>query len=248
MRKRLLIPLLLAVATVAAPASAQMVVTDTGAYTRMLSQLNQARAQLAELQTQVRQGAEMVDQGKRLYAGMTGLTNVNSLGGVLNNPALRQYLPAEVQDTGKLLNGTLTDLGSIGSRATSIRDANRLFTPATDGLSTAQRYYQDALVKSGDRAARDVALGESAYKAAGQRQAGLDQLRLALNSASTPKEVMDLQARIAAEQAMINNDQMQLQGLAMMQDAEKRMAEQRDREAAAVRRQGSIDMLEARIK
>ena len=117
MRKRLLLPLLLAAATFAAPANAQMVVTDTGAYTRMLSQLNQARAQLAELQTQVRQGAEMVDQGKRLYAGMTGLTNVNSLGGVLNNPALRQYLPAEVQDTGKLLNGTLTDLGSIGSRA-----------------------------------------------------------------------------------------------------------------------------------
>ena len=86
MRTRFLLPFVLAATTIAAPASAQMVVTDPGAYTRMLSQLNQARAQLAELQTQVRQGAEMVDQGKRLYAGMTGLTNVNSLGGVLNNP------------------------------------------------------------------------------------------------------------------------------------------------------------------
>ena len=48
MRTRLLLPFVLAATTVAAPASAQMVVTDPGAYTRMLSQLNQARAQLAE--------------------------------------------------------------------------------------------------------------------------------------------------------------------------------------------------------
>ena len=68
----------------------------------------------------------------------------------------------------------------------------------------------------------------------------LDQLRLALNTASTPKEVMDLQARIAAEQAMINNDQMQLQGLAMMQDAEKRMADQREREARAAQYQQTM--------
>ena len=54
---------------------------------------------------------------------------------------------------------------------------------------------------------------------------------------------MDLQARIAAEQALINNDQMQLQGLAMMQDAERRLAEQRDREAAAARRQATRTML-----
>lgn len=248
MKARCLLLVALSAVAIAAPASAQMLVTDTGAYARMLSQLNQARAQLTELQTQVRQGTQIIDQGKQLYGSMTGLTNVNSLAGVLNNPTLRRYLPAEAQDTGKLLNGTLNDLGSIGTRATSIRDANRLFTPATEGLSESQRYYQDALVKSGDRAARDVALGESAYKAAGQRQAGLDQLRLALNSASTPKEVMDLQARIAAEQAMINNDQMQLQGLAMMQDAEKRLADQRDLEAMASRRQGSIEMLEARIK
>lgn len=248
MKARCLLLVALSAVAIAAPASAQMLVTDTGSYARMLSQLNQARAQLTELQTQVRQGTQIIDQGKQLYGSMTGLTNVNSLAGVLNNPTLRRYLPAEAQDTGKLLNGALDDLGSIGTRAASIRDANRLFTPVTDGLSEAQRYYQDALVKSGDRAARDVALGESAYKAAGQRQAGLDQLRLALNSASTPKEVMDLQARIAAEQAMINNDQMQLQGLAMMQDAEKRLADQRDREAMASRRQGSIEMLEARIK
>ena len=200
---------------------------------------------MTELQRHYETLQQQLSQGKQLYDDVHKLTDVNSLAGALNNPALRRYLPAEVQDTSRLLNGSLTDLGSIGSRATSIRDANRLFTPVTSGLSPVEQYYQDSLVKSGDRAARDIALGESAYQTAAQRQAGLDELRLALNNATTAKEVMDLQARIAAEQALINNDQMQLQGLAMMQEAERRLAEQQDREKLADQLQRSMNEFKA---
>lgn len=225
----------------AAPAQAQLglgqIVSDPGAYARFASELTELQRHYETLQQQL-------SQGKQLYDDFNKLTDVNSLAGTLNNPALRRYLPAEVQDTSRLLNGSLSDLGSIGSRATSLRDANRLFTPVTSGLSPVEEYYQNSLVKSGDRAARDIALGEKAYQTAAQRQAGLDELRLALNNAKTAKEVMDLQARIAAEQALINNDQMQLQGLAMMQEAERRLAEQRDREAAAQRRQSRHQALQ----
>ncbi len=226
----------------AAPAQAQLglgqIVSDPGAYARFASELTELQRHYETLQQQL-------SQGKQLYDDFNKLTDVNSLAGALNNPALRRYLPAEVQDTSRLLNGSLTDLGSIGSRATSIRDANRLFTPVTSGLSPVEQYYQDSLVKSGDRAARDIALGESAYQTAAQRQAGLDELRLALNNATTAKEVMDLQARIAAEQALINNDQMQLQGLAMMQEAERRLAEQQDREKLADQLQRSMNEFKA---
>jgi len=222
----------------AVPANAQLglgqIVSDPGAYIRFATELEELQRHYTKLQ-------EQLNQGKQLYDDFNKLTNVNSLGDVLNNPALRRYLPAEVQDTGRLLNGSLSDLGSIGSRASSIRDANRLFTPATSGLSAVEQYYQDSLVKSGDRAARDIALGESAYRTAAQRQAGLDELRAALSNAKTAKEVMDLQARIDAEQALIANDQMQLQGLAMMQDAERRLAEQRDREARAAMYRQTMD-------
>lgn len=51
---------------------------------------------------------------------------------------------------------------------------------------------------------------------------------------------MDLQARIAAEQAMSLNDQMRLQGLAMAQDAEARLQQQRDRERAEAARQARM--------
>ena len=84
---------------------------------------------MQELQTQVQQGTRLISQGQQLYDDFNKLTNVNSLAGVLNNPALRRYLPAEVQDTSRLLNGTLSDLGSIGTRATSIRDATQSIRP-----------------------------------------------------------------------------------------------------------------------
>ena len=41
---------------------------------------------------------------------------------------------------------------------------------------------------------------------------------------------MDLQARATTEQAMIANDQMRLQGIAMAQAAEDRLQAQRERE------------------
>ena len=44
---------------------------------------------------------------------------------------------------------------------------------------------------------------------------------------------MDLQARLQAEQALIANDQVRLQGLVMAQAAEDRVQQQRDRERAA---------------
>lgn len=240
MRARLLGAAAAALSLTAAPSASAIgfgeIVSDPGAYVRFATELEELQRHYTELQKQVA-------QGKQLYDDFNKLTDVNSLASRLNSPSLRRYLPDEVQDTGRLLNGKLADLGSIGSRATEIRNANRLFTPQTSGLSPAEQYYHDALVKAGDRAARDIALGESAYRTAAERQAGLDELRLALNNAKTAKEVMDLQARIAAEQALINNDQMQLQGLTMMQDAERRLAEQREREAAAARRQSRHEAL-----
>ena len=50
---------------------------------------------------------------------------------------------------------------------------------------------------------------------------------------------------VLAEQALINNDQMQLQGLAMMQEAERRLAEQQDREKLADQLQRSMNEFKA---
>jgi type IV secretion system protein VirB5 len=76
----------------------------------------------------------------------------------------------------------------------------------------------------------------------GSRLEGLQQLASALDTAPNARAVMDLQARFAAEQAMIANDQMRLQGLAMAQDAETRLQAQRDRERAEAQAAARLEL------
>ena len=226
----------LLVVTAAAPVRAEMVVTDPGAYAKMLDQIREAQAQLSQLQEQVRQGTEIIGQGQRLYDSLNQISNVNSIGGLLNTPAVRTLLPAEFSDARRLMSGDLQDLGSLASRATTIRDSNRIYSPTdSGGISPAEQFYRDTLEKAGVRAARDMAVGERVTQTADQRLQGLEQLREALSTAPNARAVLDLQARIDAENAMIQNDQMRLQGVAIMQAADERLEALRLREASAKR-------------
>lgn len=228
-------------AAVAAPSQAQMTVTDPGAYVRMLRQIREAQAQLTELRAQVQQGTELIGQGKALYDSLNKAADVNSIGGLLSAPTVRNLLPAEFSDAQKLMSADLQDLGSLASRATTIRDSNRIYTPsATTGLTEAEQYYRLSLEKAGVRAARDMAVGERVTQTADQRVQGLEQLRQALSTAPNARAVLDLQARIDAETALIQNDQMRLQGVAMMQAAEERLRRQREEEQAAKMRDSTI--------
>lgn len=225
----------------AAPVRAEMVVTDPGAYAKMLDQIREAQAQLSQLQEQVRQGTEIIGQGQRLYDSLNQISNVNSIAGLLNTPGVRTLLPAEFSDARRLMSGDLQDLGSLASRATTIRDSNRIYSPVADaGIGEAEQFYRDTLEKAGVRAARDMAVGERVTQTADQRLQGLQQLREALSTAPNARAVLDLQARIDAEAAMIQNDQMRLQGIAIMQAADQRLQDQREREEVARRRDALI--------
>lgn len=83
-------------------------------------------------------------------------------------------------------------------------------------------------------------VGERVTQTADQRLQGLQQLREALSTAPNARAVLDLQARIDAEAAMIQNDQMRLQGIAIMQAADQRLQDQREREEVARRRDALI--------
>lgn len=66
-------------------------------------------------------------------------------------------------------------------------------------------------------AATTAALGENTLNVTQARTQGLDQLRQQLASARDPKDVMDLQARIAVEQAQLQNDMLKMQAVQMAQ-------------------------------
>jgi type IV secretion system protein VirB5 len=203
----------------AASARAQEIVYDPANYGKLIEQAETGLKQLQQLQSQVQ-------QAQRLYDGFNQASGVNGLATLLESPALRAVLP-DAATFVSAAHGNLTALGQIGARATQIRAGSRVYTPATSDAASLD------LDASGNRAALSLALGESAADAGAQRLAGLQQLQASLDTASDARAVMDLQARLTAEQAMIANDQMRLQGLAMSQAAQERLAAQQQQERAA---------------
>ncbi len=228
---RPLVPLALAGALAfASPASAQLVVHDPTSYASLIRQATTALDQLRELQSQV-------TEAKRLYDGFNTGSGAGALAGLLKAPELRAFVP-DVDKYVAAAQGDLSALGEIGRRAATIRSDARLYTAPADDT------FGQELERQGDRAARDLALGRAAATAGAQRLEGLNELLAALDSAPNARAVMDLQARISAEQALSLNDQMRLQGLAMAQDAEARLQAQRDRERAAAEGQARLQLFQ----
>lgn len=219
MRRTLItIALVAAVSLGGSAAHAQLAVYDAASYAKLIQQATTAVNQLNELKTQV-------TQGQQLLSSLNDASGVSKIASALGVPSLRSFLP-DTSALSAVTKGDFSALGAIGAKADAIRAANRLWTaPADDPLGT-------DIEAAGQRAARDLALGQSVTDAGVQRLEGLKDLQAAIDSAPNARAVMDLQARATTEQAMIANDQMRLQGIAMAQAAEDRLRIQRDQERA----------------
>lgn len=213
---------------VAAPARAQMIVHDPTAYAQMIREARTALEQLQALQAQI-------EQQQALFESLNDLSDVNGLARTLGLPEVRSPLP-DLRSLRAAGDGDLSALEDLAERAEAIRRETRLYTPPADDRSPADAWYRDSLERAGARTARDLALGEAVDQASDRRVEGLEALRQALDTAANARAVLDLEARLAAEQALIQNEQLRMQGLALTQAAEDRLEEQRARERAEAAR------------
>ena len=211
---------------------AQQIVHDPRALAQMIEEARTTLDQLRALQTQV-------EQGRQLFDSLNDLSGVNALAGELGLPTVRNPLP-DMRALRAAADGDLSALGDLADRADAIRRDTRLYTPPAGDLDPAEAYYRDSLERAGARTARDLAVGEAVAGAADRRLQGLETLRSALDTAPNARAVLDLEARLAAEQAMIQNEQVRLQGLALTQAAEARLEDQRARERAAAARDARL--------
>ena len=96
-------------------------------------------------------------------------------------------------------------------------------------LSEAER---DSVLRARQSAAASAVLAQRAYAHAGQRFAALQTLVQAVGHAPDAKAIADLQGRIAAEEAMLGNEQAKLVTLAQAAQAEQWAQALQLREAA----------------
>lgn len=241
MKMRFALLAAVSVMAVAQPASAQYVVHDP---TSLAKQLIEYKNQLTELRNQVENGRQMISQGKELFDSFNNISNIGDVGDLLNDPTVRQFLPAEAQTLGRALDGDWQSLGEIGNRASDIRTENRIWTPEGEPATEADRTYRAGLDRRGNLIARDIAIGEQVNDTANRRQEGLAELNSALNSADSARAVFDIQARAMIENTMIANDAVRMQGLEMRQRAERELEQQRHEEAQQRQRANRIKALE----
>ena len=205
----------IALAGFAAPAAAQGIpVFDSSSYL-------QALATVQHTATMIQQGEQQIQTATNTLSSLQKLTNVNSIASTLLQSQIRNILPNTTIDAATLTGGDLTKIGSLGTLAGTIQSRFGL-TPT--GSSDADAAYSQALKDSTGPAAATAAFGENTLSVAQTRMQGIDQLRAQLDSAKDPKDVMDLQARIAAEQAQLQNDMIKMQAIQMAQASEASMA------------------------
>jgi type IV secretion system protein VirB5 len=173
-------------------------------FVRMKEQLDTARSQLVEAQ--------------RTYESVSG---TRGFGRVMRNTQLRAFLPDDMKTVYDSANG-----GGYSGISGAISDILReeQFSGSVDDM---QRQIEH---RSRTAAATDKAVGLRAYQGAHQRLNQLEGLMDQIDQTQDQKAIQELQARLAGEQAAIQNETTKLQMIAQLQSAEHNLVAEQKRE------------------
>lgn len=202
------------------PAShAQFAVVDVGAIAQLIEQVR-------TLQEQLTTARDQLTQARTQYESMTGGRGMERL----LAGTTRNYLPADWQALEAALRGVQGGYAALaGDLDAAIRN-NAILTP--EQLARISLQEREQL----EAARRSVALfqvtSRQALEASSQRFTSLQRLIDAIPTATDTKAALDLQARIAAEQTMLQNENTKLMVLHQATQAEERALQQRARELA----------------
>ena len=201
---------------------AQIPVTDGASISQQVAAQIET---IAKWKLQYEQMMSQIDQAKQQYESLTGS---RGLGTIMNNAALRDYLPNDWQGVYDSVKSG--GYSGLSGRSQSVYNANKIYDSCARLKIAQQRLSCEAQAVKG---AQDKGFALDAYDAAKSRINQIDQLMAKINDTSDPKAIAELQARIAAEQANIQNEQTKLQMYAMVAAAEDRLQKQRQAELNA---------------
>lgn len=211
------------------PAAAQWAVIDVASLAQLIQQYETMQQQLSTVQSHLA-------QARQQYAALTGGRGMESL----LSGTQRNYLPSDWATLTAAMQGASGTYGGFGASAQGILTANAVLAgPTLARLSASERAHLDGARRS---PALLQAVTHQALATTSNRFASLQQLINAIPSASDPKAVFDLQARVAAEQGMLTNEGSKLQVLYQATQAEAWAQHQR-RDEQAIADIGSLRAL-----
>lgn len=209
----------LAFLTVAPAARAQFAVIDVAAVTQLV---HQVQTTVQELQITESELA----QARASYQAFTGTRGMQNL----LSGTDRNVLPTDVASLEATVTGTGGPYGALAASVQAALSANAVLSPAALGsLSTAER---KAIEAQRQAVALRQGISQQALANASSRIAQIRQLIQAIGTARDPKAILDLEARISAEEGTLQAVQTKLQVLYQTVLAQQGAERQRAREQA----------------
>jgi type IV secretion system protein VirB5 len=208
-------------AGMAAPAQAQMAVIDVAAVAKLLQQINYWKQQITAM-------ANELNQLKQTHASLTGPRGMQALLPLVD--AQRNYLPKDWAEVAKVLQGQSAQYGALANSVNALVDSRAVLTAADLGQMTLQE--RTSVEQARRQAAGRAVMTREAFAQASARFASLAQLVQAIGGAADAKAILDLQGRIDAEQAMLENEQAKLTLLSQAAEADRLLQELELRELA----------------
>jgi type IV secretion system protein VirB5 len=205
------------VALPSGPAGAQFAVIDVASVAQLIQQAQTLTQQLEQARAQVA-------QAQALYQSLTGTRGMQQL----LSGTVRNYLPT---DWTQLMSAALGNGGSYGVLSADVHaaiNANAVLSASQIAALPASEQAQIATARS--NVALLQALTREALSNSSNRFASIQQLVQAIPAATDQKGILDLQARIGAEQGMLQNEQTKLQTLYQTALSQVAMLQQQERE------------------
>ena len=201
------------------PAHAQFAVIDVGAITQLITEVEQ-------LDEQINTAHEHLAQARAAYAAITGGRGME----LLLSDTVRNYLPEDWAQLVEAMNGVQGAFGALARDVNATVERNAVLSQAAlNDLAPPER---ESLIARRRSVAVLEALARTALANASDRFGRLQQLIDAIPRATDEKAVLDLQARIGAEQGMLTNESTKLQVLYQAAQVEALTAKQRADEQA----------------
>jgi type IV secretion system protein VirB5 len=200
-----------------APVRAQWAVIDAPAIVQLVQEVQTMEQQLQATRDQL-------TQARQALQTMTGDRGME----LLLSGTSRNYLPSRWSQLTGAMQGGAAGYSGLSLDVRSAIGSNALLTPAQ--MSSLSRDSQQRILAGRQSSALQQALATEALENVSGRFASLQRLVDAISGAGDQKAVLDLQARIAAELGMLQNEQTKLQILHEATQAQAAVIKQQERE------------------
>ena len=221
MRRQSVLSILVSLAVLAGTpvARAQFAVIDVASVTQLVQQVQTTVQALQTARSELAQAQE----NYRSFTGSRGMQNLLS-------GTDRNYLPTDVSSLEATLSGTGGPYGALAAKVQAALNANAVLSPSA--LATFSPAERNTIEAERQAVALRQGISQQALENASGRFAQVQQLISTIGSAQDPKAILDLEARISAEEGMLQAEQTKLQVLYQTVRAQQAADAQRQREEA----------------